>query len=96
VDAGGGPGGCHALAGTGAGPASGHLPGERAPDLAAFGLQPWRVEDFEVSPDPLLIDKIRDVIGLYLAPSAGAAVFAVGREAADPGLSGAGPRRCCR
>ena len=34
----------------------------------AFGLQPWRTEDFKISPDPLLIDKIRDVVGLYLAP----------------------------
>src|SRR6266536_2148158 len=31
----------------------------------AFGLQPWRTEDFKSSPDPLLIDKIRDVVGLY-------------------------------
>lgn len=43
----------------------------------AFGLQPWRTENFKVSPDPLLIDKIRDVVGLYLAPPANAAVFAV-------------------
>src|SRR5216110_212450 len=43
----------------------------------AFGLQPWRTEEFKISPDPLLIDKIRDVIGLYLAPPANAAVFAV-------------------
>ena len=43
----------------------------------AFGLQPWRVEDFKISPDPLLIDKVRDVAGLYLAPPANAAVFAV-------------------
>ena len=43
----------------------------------AFGLQPWRTEDFKISPDPLLIDKIRDVVGLYLAPPDGAAVFAV-------------------
>jgi transposase len=43
----------------------------------AFGLQPWRTEDFKISPDPLLIDKIRDVIGLYLAPPDGAVVFAV-------------------
>jgi hypothetical protein len=33
-----------------------------------------RVQDL---PDPLLIDKIRDVVGLYLAPPANAAVFAV-------------------
>ena len=43
----------------------------------AFGLQPWRTEDFKIYPDPLPIDKVRDVIGLYLAPSANAAVFAV-------------------
>jgi transposase len=43
----------------------------------AFGLQPWRTENFKVSPDPLLIDKIRDIVGLYLAPPANAAVFAV-------------------
>jgi transposase len=42
----------------------------------AFGLQPWRTEDFKISPDPLLIDKIRDVVGLYLAPPANAVVFA--------------------
>ena len=40
----------------------------------AFGLQPWRTEEFKISPDPLLIDKIRDVVGLYLAPPDGAAV----------------------
>ena len=42
-----------------------------------FGLQPWRAETFKISPDPLLIDKIRDVVGLYLAPPANAAVFCV-------------------
>src|SRR5712692_2629737 len=34
----------------------------------AFGLQPWRTETFKVSPDPLLVPKIRDVAGLYLNP----------------------------
>jgi transposase len=43
----------------------------------AFGLQPWRAETFKISPDPLLIDKIRDVVGLYLAPPANAVVFSV-------------------
>ncbi|MGH3124994.1 MAG: IS630 family transposase, partial [Streptosporangiaceae bacterium] len=43
----------------------------------AFGLQPWRTETFKISPDPLLIDKIRDVVGLYLAPPQNAAVFCV-------------------
>ncbi|MCQ8836592.1 IS630 family transposase, partial [Streptomyces malaysiensis] len=43
----------------------------------AFGLQPWRTETFKISPDPFLIDKIRDVVGLYLAPPANAVVFAM-------------------
>jgi len=43
----------------------------------SFGLQPHRTENFKISPDPLLIDKIRDVVGLYLAPPANAVVFAV-------------------
>ena len=42
-----------------------------------FGPQPWRTETFKISPDPLLIDKVRDVAELYLAPPANAAVFAV-------------------
>ncbi|MGH3236305.1 MAG: IS630 family transposase, partial [Streptosporangiaceae bacterium] len=43
----------------------------------AFGLKPWLVEEFKVSTDPFLIDKVRDVAGLYLAPPANAAVFSV-------------------
>jgi transcriptional regulator with XRE-family HTH domain len=46
----------------------------------AFGLQPWRTEDFKISPDPLLTGKIRDVVGLYLAPPANAVVFAAGEK----------------
>ena len=34
----------------------------------AFGLQPHRTETFKLSPDPLLIDKVRDIVGLYLRP----------------------------
>ena len=34
----------------------------------AFGLQPHRSEAFKLSRDPLFIDKVRDVVGLYLAP----------------------------
>jgi hypothetical protein len=34
----------------------------------AFGLQPHRVETFKLSTDPLFIDKVRDIVGLYLNP----------------------------
>ena len=42
-----------------------------------FGLQPHRSETFKLSNDPLLIEKIRDIVGLYLDPPAHAAVFCV-------------------
>jgi transposase len=43
----------------------------------AFGLQPHRSETFKLSPDPLLVDKVRDIVGLYLNPPDHAAVFCV-------------------
>jgi len=43
----------------------------------AFGLKPWREDSFKVSPDPELVDKIRDLVGLYMNPPVAAAVFAV-------------------
>ncbi|MDP2958666.1 MAG: IS630 family transposase [Longimicrobiales bacterium] len=43
----------------------------------AFGLQPHRTETFKLSPDPLLIDKVRDIVGLYLNPPTHAVVFCV-------------------
>jgi len=43
----------------------------------AFGLKPWREDSFKVSPDPHLVEKIRDLVGLYMNPPVAAAVFAV-------------------
>lgn len=43
----------------------------------AFGLQPHRSETFKLSPDPQLVEKVRDIVGLYLDPPAHAAVFCV-------------------
>lgn len=43
----------------------------------AFGLQPHRVETFQLSADPQLIEKVRDIVGLYLSPPENAAVFCV-------------------
>lgn len=34
----------------------------------AFGLQPHRSETFKLSSDPLFIEKVRDIVGLYLNP----------------------------
>ena len=39
------------------------------------GLQPHVTESFKISPDPQLIEKVRDVVGLYMHPPTNAAVF---------------------
>ena len=43
----------------------------------AFGLQPHRTETFKLSPDPLLVEKIRDIVGLYMNPPDHALVLCV-------------------
>jgi transcriptional regulator with XRE-family HTH domain len=43
----------------------------------AFVLQPHRGETFKLSSDPQLVEKVRDIVGLYLDPPAHAAVFCV-------------------
>lgn len=43
----------------------------------AFGLKPHKVEDFKLSPDPQFIDKVRDIVGLYLNPPEAAVVMCV-------------------
>ena len=43
----------------------------------AFGLQPHREETFKLSEDPLFIDKVRDVVGLYMNPPERALVLCV-------------------
>jgi transposase len=43
----------------------------------AFGLKPHAVETWKLSTDPQFVDKVRDVVGLYLDPPEGALVLAV-------------------
>ena len=43
----------------------------------AFGLQPHRSESFKLSTDPLFVEKVRDVVGLYLDPPERAVVLCV-------------------
>ncbi len=43
----------------------------------AFGLQPHRTETFKLSSDPLFIEKVRDIVGLYLNPPDRALVLCV-------------------
>ncbi len=43
----------------------------------AFGLQPHRSQTFKLSSDPLFVDKVRDIVGLYLSPPTRAIVLSV-------------------
>src|SRR5574340_1192097 len=47
----------------------------------AFALQPHRSETFKLSKDPLFIEKVRDIVGLYLAPPDHALVLCVDEKA---------------
>jgi transposase len=42
-----------------------------------FGLKPHRIDDFKLSTDPQFVDKVRDVVGLYLNPPDAAVVLCV-------------------
>ncbi|MEO6716940.1 MAG: IS630 family transposase, partial [Novosphingobium sp.] len=43
----------------------------------AFGLQPHREGTFKLSTDPDFVDKVRDIVGLYVSPPAHAIVLCV-------------------
>jgi len=43
----------------------------------AFGLQPHRAETFKLSTDPFFAEKVRDIVGLYVAPPDHALVLCV-------------------
>ena len=57
----------------------------------AFGLQPHRQETWKLSKDPLFIDKVRDVVGLYLAPPERAVVLCVDEKSQIQALDRTAP-----
>lgn len=56
-----------------------------------FGLQPHLSDSFKISPDPQLVDKVRDVVGLYMNPPANAVVFAFDEKSQIQALERAQP-----
>jgi transposase len=57
----------------------------------AFGLKPHLVESFKLSPDPLFIEKVRDIVGLYLSPPDAAVVFCVDEKSQIQALDRTSP-----
>ena len=57
----------------------------------AFGLQPHRQESWKLSKDPQFIDKVRDVVGLYLDPPERAVVLCVDEKSQIQALDRTAP-----
>ena len=57
----------------------------------AFGLKPHRTESFKLSPDPQFIDKVRDIVGLYLNPPDVAVVLCVDEKSQIQALDRSAP-----
>jgi hypothetical protein len=57
----------------------------------SHGLQPHRVRQFKFSKDPHFIEKLRDIVGLYLAPPAHALVLSVDEKSQIQALDRAQP-----
>jgi transposase len=57
----------------------------------AFGLKPHQTEAFKLSPDPQFIDKVRDIVGLYLNPPEAAVVLCVDEKAQIQALDRTAP-----
>jgi transposase len=62
--------------------ATGYAPSTIHRIWQAFGLQPHRTETFKLSTDPFFVDKVRDIVGLYLAPPDRALVLCVDEKLA--------------
>lgn len=57
----------------------------------AFSLEPHRSETFKLSRDPLFIDKVRDIVGLYLSPPDRALVLCVDEKSQIQALDRTAP-----
>lgn len=56
-----------------------------------FGLKPHVSDTFKISPDPQLVEKVRDIVGLYMNPPTNAVVFAVDEKSQIQALERAQP-----
>src|SRR4051795_9988834 len=57
----------------------------------AFGLKPHLVDGFKLSTDPLFVEKVRDVVGLYLDPPERALVLCVDEKSGIQALDRSAP-----
>jgi transposase len=56
-----------------------------------FGLKPHRTKDFQLSEDPYFVEKVRDIVGLYMSPPDNAVVLCVDEKSQIQALARATP-----
>jgi len=61
----------------------------------AFGLKPWTTDTFKLSKDPLFIEKVPDVVGIYMNPPEPAVVCCVDEKTASRLSTGCSPSFQC-
>ena len=83
--------GDHALVGAVHGRRAGHLVRHVARIWRKWNIQPHRIETFKFSTDPELEAKIRDVVGLYLAPPDNAVAVSVDEKSQIQALDRTAP-----
>jgi transposase len=57
----------------------------------AFGLQPHRIENFKFSKDPQFVEKVRDIVGLYMNPPQRAIVLCLDEKSQVQALNRSQP-----
>lgn len=57
----------------------------------AFGLRPHQTDHFKLSPDPQFVEKVRDIVGLYLNPPESAVVLCVDEKSQIQALERSAP-----
>lgn len=57
----------------------------------AFGLKPHRSETFTISRDPMLVEKVRDIVGLYMNPPDNALILCVDEKSQIQALNRSQP-----
>ena len=85
------PGPGHALVNPVDGGRDGPVADGGVADLAAFGLKPHLTETWKLNTDPQFIEKVRDIVGLYLDPTAKALVLCVDEKSQIQALDRTAP-----
>ena len=75
---------------------TGHAPSTIHRIWQAFGHQPHRLESLKLSSDPMFVETVRDIVGLYFSPPERAVVLCVDEKSQIQALDRTQPGRPMR